>query len=181
MQPEEVEQFRSGERPGFERVFHLHAADVRRVVERFMKSAFEQDDALQDIWLSVWRQSAQYTPERGPIISWLKALAANRCRDLLRSRGREPVEYDEQADAPEPKAGPEEVAHQAELERALQQFAATLPADEAAALKAGVLSGVPHQELAATLGVTVRRSKYLKQKLLSRALAHPKLCEMVSA
>ena len=181
MLPQDLEKFRKGERSGFDLVFREHAAGVRRVVERFMKSAFEQDDALQDIWLVVWRQSAQYTPEKGALDGWLNALAANRSRDLLRARGREPVEYDEQADAEAPQPGPEEVARQSELQRALDEFAKTLDADEAAALKAGALAGVPHQDVAAALGVSVRQSKYLKKKLLARALRHPKLCQVVGA
>jgi len=177
--PEDLDAFRTGRREGFERVFREHGSDVRRVVERFMTSAFEQDDALQDIWLNAWRQSASFIAERGPLVGWLRTLAANRCRDLLRARGREPVELDDAADAPSPGAGPEDAARSSELQRALDAFAATLPPDEAAALKAGILTGVPHQEIAAALGVSVRQSKYLKRKVLARALADPTLCRVV--
>jgi len=49
----------------------------------------EQDalDAVQDVFINVWRRLGQYDPSR-KFTTWLYALVSNRCMDLLRSRRR---------------------------------------------------------------------------------------------
>jgi SAM-dependent MidA family methyltransferase len=43
---------------------------------------------VQEIWLQVHRMCEAYDPARGPLLPWLRAVAVNRCRELLRARGR---------------------------------------------------------------------------------------------
>jgi RNA polymerase sigma-70 factor, ECF subfamily len=172
-------RFARGDRAAFLEVYRAHQGKVRRWVGRFFRSPFEQDEAQQEVWLHVHRVTGSFDVNQGAAGPWLRAVTANRCRELLRARGREPdatVPLDdlgqaEWLDAP----GPEEAAVRSRLAEAVAAFARTLDDTERAVLQHGLVDELSHEALAAKLGVNVRRSKYLKKKLLERAAADPTL------
>jgi RNA polymerase sigma factor (sigma-70 family) len=174
-----LDRFRRGERGAFLEVYQAHAGDVRRWVGRFFSSPFEQEEAVQEIWLTTYRMQAGFDPARGALRPWLRTLAGNRCKELLRAKGRRPVDLDPiddvaddlQTDAP----GPEQQAQLARLRAAVDAFARTLPEDEAKVLTLGLIQEHTVEELAAALATNARRCKYLKKKLLERAASDPGL------
>ncbi len=171
-----LSRFRSGDRDAFLEVYRTFAADVRRWVDRYFSRPFEQEEAVQEIWLMVHRQAGTFDPARGPLRGWLRTLAVNRCRELLRAKGRRLPDGDELEEALEsPGGGPESAVRATRLREAVQQFAATLEPDEAKMLELGLLEGHSHEEVARALGVSVRRCKYLKKKILSRAAGDSRL------
>ncbi len=127
----------------------------------------------------VHRRLGSYDVNKGPLAPWLRTVTANRCRELLRAKGRRPdatvpIDDDDDAlwlDAP----GPDDAVLRKKLREAVEAFAATLDAEEATVLRHGLLEESSIHELAKALGVNVRRSKYLKLKLLQRAAADPAL------
>ncbi len=163
----------------FSELYRAHAASVRRWVSRFFKSPFEQEEAVQEAWLMVHRMLGSYDVNKGPLPPWLRTVTANRCRELLRAKGRRPdatvpIDDDHDAlwlDAP----GPDDAVLRTKLREAVERFAATLDAEEAKVLRHGLIEESSLEELAKALGVNVRRSKYLKLKLLQRAAADPAL------
>ena len=120
-----------------------------------------------------------YDVNKGELEPWLRTLVANRCRELLRAKGRRPdasvpLEDVEDAlglDAP----GPDQSVHRTRLREAVERFAATLDPEATKVLRQGLIEEQSHEELAKALGVTVRRAKYLKLKLLQRASEDPVL------
>lgn len=77
---------------GDERAYGLlvrrHAAPIRTVCRRFLGNDADADEVLQDVFLTLWRSAGQYRADRGRLSTWLYRIAANRCRDRLRRRGR---------------------------------------------------------------------------------------------
>ena len=179
-----VVRFAVGDRDAFLVVYRAYAVPLRRWVARFFKSPFEQEEAVQEAWLTVHRMHKSYDVNKGELGPWLRTLAANRCRELLRAKGRRPdasvpledVDGALWLDAP----GPDEAVLQARLRQAVEAFAAGLEPEEAKVLRHGLIEEQTHEELAAVLGVNVRRSKYLKLKLLQRAAADPALQALAS-
>ena len=174
-----VVRFAAGDRDAFVEVYRAFAAPLRRWVARFFKSPFEQEEAVQEAWLTVHRMHKSYDVNKGQLAPWLRTLAANRCRELLRAKGRRPdasVPLEDVDDAlwldgP----GPDDAVLRARLRAAVETFAAGLEPEDAKVLKHGLIEEQTHEELAAVLGVNVRRSKYLKLKLLQRAASDPAL------
>lgn len=174
--------FARGEAGAFKEVYRAHAPQVRRWVARFFRAPFEQEEAHQEVWLQVHRMARSFDVNHGPPAPWLRALCANRCRELLRARGRQPspsvpledLGQAEWLDAP----GPDDGAQRLRLQAAVAEFARGLDATEAQVLQRGLVDEVSHERLAAELGVSVRRSKYLKKKLLERAAADPLLAAL---
>ena len=157
-------------------VYDAHAQDLRPLVGRFFSSPFEREEAVQEVWLQVHRMSQVYDPVRGTLGVWLRAVAVNRCKELLRARGRRPdaraeLEPDDAVDPSNPDAE----ARAARVRAAVARFQATLAAEEASVLRLSLLEERPHSEVARVLGITVRRCKYLRMKLIARAAADPEL------
>jgi RNA polymerase sigma factor (sigma-70 family) len=180
MAPELLEQFRRGEQPAFLALYQIHGGELRALVGRFFASPFEREEAAQEIWLQAHRMAAMYDPERGPFLPWLRALAVNRCKELLRARGRrvDPrAELDDETlvAGPESGADPHAAAQQRRVQQAVAQFAARLSREEAAVLQHSLLEDRGHDEAARMIGISARRCKYLRMKLLARAALDPGL------
>lgn len=176
-------RFARGGRDAFVEAYAAHAPSVRRWVKRFFKSPFEQEEAVQEVWLTAHRMQRMYEPSRGALVTWLRALCANRCRELLRAASRRPpsdVPVDDVSDALWLDApGPDEAVHAAALKAEVARFAATLPPDEARALQLCFVEQRSHAEVAKDLGCDERRSKYLKQKVLLAASKDERLVALM--
>jgi RNA polymerase sigma-70 factor (ECF subfamily) len=179
-----LERFRQGDRSAFLEVYAAHASDLRGLVARFFASPFEREEATQEVWLQAHRMAAMYNPERGALLTWLRALAINRCTEILRSRGRRPdarAEIDEDALVAGADHGgdPHRTAQQHRIQQAVQSFAGTLSREEAAVFQQSLLEDRPHHEVARMIGISVRRCKYLRKKLLARAAADERLAAVL--
>lgn len=174
--PGAIERFRRGDREAFVVVYDAHSPDIRPLAARFFPRPFEREEALQEIWLQVHRMCHAFDPERGPLSAWLRAVAVNRCREILRARGRRPDARETVEDADLTAASdPEADVRAARVREALARFSASLAGDEAGVLRMSLVEERPHEEVAGALGITVRRCKYLRMKLLARAATDPEL------
>jgi RNA polymerase sigma-70 factor (ECF subfamily) len=171
-------RFRRGERAAFLSVYETHGPTVGRIVGRFFTSAFEREEAVQEVWLHVHRMADSFVPARGALAPWLGAVAANRCKELLRARGRRPdpgIELaDEHVEGPA-GASPEDAARAARAREAVIRFEAQLSREEARVFRLSLVDERSHDEVARVVGISARRCKYLRMKLLLRAAADPAL------
>jgi RNA polymerase sigma factor (sigma-70 family) len=169
-------RFRQGDRAAFMTVYAACAPAVRGLVGRFFARAFEREEAVQEVWLLVHRMAASFDPGRGPLLPWLRTLAANRCKELLRAQGRRPdprSEVDE--DTIGGDAGAERVLGDARLRAAVERFAAALGPEDAAVFRLSLVEERTHDDVARATGISPRRCKYLRMKLLLRVAADPAL------
>jgi RNA polymerase sigma factor (sigma-70 family) len=161
-------------------VYDAYAASLRPLVARFFPRPFEREEAAQEIWLVVHRMSGLYDAGRGPLLPWLRTVAANRCKELVRARGRRPDPTVTLADdALADDADPEATARAQRVREAVARFAATLTPEEALVFRLSLLEERGHDEVAAAAGISARRCKYLRGKLLARAAAHPELRDVL--
>lgn len=176
LDPTLLERFRTGDEEAFQEVYDACAGGLRPLVLRFFRSSFEREDAIQEVWLHVHRMSRAFDPARGEFLPWLRVLAANRCKEMLRARGRRPeasvaLEDDDLVST----ETPEYAAGQERLRSAVADFIRGLDADEAAVFRWSLIEERTHDEVAELAGMPARRCKYLRMKLLERAAASPQL------
>jgi RNA polymerase sigma factor (sigma-70 family) len=85
-----------GDEAAFKQVYELTSAKLFGICLRILGNEAEAEDALQDIYVSVWRRAGSFDESRASPITWLATLARNRSIDRLRSARRsgssEPVE-----------------------------------------------------------------------------------------
>ena len=168
IEPELVVRFVAGDQEAFSSVFERLQTDLFHLVRRYFFGAFDQEEALQEVWLKLYRMRDRFDVNRSPeFIPWIRQVARNRCLDLLKERGRShevPVADTEQSCEPSQL---EELADR-RLQQALADFKAGLDAEEAQVFQLCFVEELAHEEVAAKAGISVRRSKYLKKKLLAR-------------
>lgn len=77
-------------------VYDRTSAKLFGVCLRILGDRAEAEDALQDVYVTVWRRAGSFDDSRASPITWLATLARNRAIDRLRSakrsRASEPVE-----------------------------------------------------------------------------------------
>src|SRR3982750_2739387 len=77
-----------GDARAFEAIYDRHGAAAFSLAYRIAGNRAAAEDIVQEAFLSVWRSSVRYQPERGNLRSWLLSVVHNRAIDALR---RSPV------------------------------------------------------------------------------------------
>ncbi|HXI57692.1 MAG TPA: hypothetical protein VNO55_16620, partial [Polyangia bacterium] len=75
---------------------------------------------------------------------------------------------------------PEDEARAARVRSAVEHFVAGLSAEEALVFRLSLVEERSHDEAARTAGISARRCKYLRMKLLVRAAADPVLRQVLA-
>ncbi|MFO1148902.1 MAG: sigma-70 family RNA polymerase sigma factor [Alsobacter sp.] len=90
----------AGDRSAFRRIYERTAPKLLGVILRMRLDRAAAEDVLQDVFLRVWTKAATYTPEAGPALGWLVAIARYRTIDHLRRRVPESAEPEEDGTGP---------------------------------------------------------------------------------
>jgi RNA polymerase sigma-70 factor (ECF subfamily) len=167
---------RAGEREACEELYRRHAPRVLGLARRMVGPAEEAEDAVQDVFLAVFRKLDSFRGESS-LSTWLYRLAMNVCLDRLRSRGARERKVTDTFDA-------EDAAHVVapapggrlspgsaiDLERAI----AALPDAARAAFLLHDVEGFDHREVGAILGIAegTSKSQVHKARLRIRAFLH---------
>ncbi len=80
-----VERARAGETSAFEQLMKCTERNVAATAWRMLGNAEDTRDAMQEVYLRVYKYLKSYKPEQD-FQGWLYRIAVNVCRDMLRSR-----------------------------------------------------------------------------------------------
>jgi RNA polymerase sigma factor (sigma-70 family) len=166
-----LEKFRAGEAEAFAAVVGVYGPLVRGAVSRYWRSAFEREEAMQEIWVHVFRGREALDPDRLETFSgWLAVLVRNRCLDLRRRAAAEPAATETEALAwLEAPAEQEAGAEQAELRRAVAAFTARLKPVWRDFFELHFVQGLEYGDITERLGIGRLRCKYMRKVLAARA------------
>src|SRR5687767_7686778 len=76
-------------------LYERHAPRLRSVALRVLGDATEAEDVVHDVFIEVWRRSADYSPERGSVSAWLGLRLRSRAIDRLRQRRSRSETFDD--------------------------------------------------------------------------------------
>jgi len=163
-----VSAYMAGDRAAFQAIFVQLRQDVFFQVRRFFRSPFDQEEAFQEVWLQLYRVRHQFDLNRHTeFTAWTRQVCRNRCLDLLKARGRRPeVPVEHPGAACEPSQ-----LQQLDMQRLRQtvgQVVARLEPQLQRFCELCFVEELPHEAIAERLSISIRRSKYLKKKLLAR-------------
>ncbi len=158
-----------GSQSALAEVYTRTAAKLFGICLRILGDRSEAEDALQDIYLNVWRKAGSFDPARASPITWLATLARNRAVDRLRaarSRPSEPMD----AAADRADDAPDAFAHLQTLQESgrLAACIGELEEPQAAAIRSAFFSGFTYSELAERSGVPLGTMKSWVRRSLIR-------------
>ncbi|HEU4698509.1 MAG TPA: sigma-70 family RNA polymerase sigma factor [Gemmatimonadales bacterium] len=170
--PELAARLARGDDEAFSTMARRYAAEARRVARVVLHDDADADDAVQDAFLSAWRNIARYDPAR-PFRPWLMRIVLNAARNVRRRervRRAEPI-----AEAqPSPAASPEQETARALLRERLAAAMALLPERARLALMLFDAEGYTSGEIAEMLGRpegTIRSDVFHARRVLRARLA----------
>jgi RNA polymerase sigma-70 factor (ECF subfamily) len=138
----------------FERLYDRHCRIVYGLVLRIVQQAGTAEEVVQDVFLQLWRNAAQYDISRGPFLPWLLTMARNRALDNLRLKSeRQRRREDQTEELPGVIAAPEFEKQLDEKRRAEQvrSLLTSLGAQQKRAIELAYFEGLSHTEIAAVL------------------------------
>jgi RNA polymerase sigma-70 factor (ECF subfamily) len=139
---------------------------VQGLARKWLGAGADADDAVQDVFIELWKQAGRYDPRASPELAFVALVARRRLIDRCRRRRTRPAEEPLVDLTPQPdEAMPTwEVEDQLAPVRAVL---AELPAEQRRVLLLAVCDGATHPEIAAATGLPLGTVKtYIRRGLL---------------
>jgi RNA polymerase sigma-70 factor (ECF subfamily) len=128
---------------------------VFALIHGIVRDAHEVEDVAQEVFLKVFTRIAAFD-ERSQFYTWLYRVAVNAAKDHVKKRVRRPAVPLDEADAlPGAGEGPEARAASNETARLVRAAIDTLPVRYREVLALRELEGLPYDEIAAVLGISI--------------------------
>jgi RNA polymerase sigma-70 factor (ECF subfamily) len=148
-----LSQVALGNREAFEALYRGTSSQLFGICLRVLSERSDAEDALQDVFTTVWRKAAQFDITRASAIAWLAMIARNKAIDRLRSlparQARTDIELARELEDPgaSPPQQAQTASDRAQLERCLEQ----LEPRRRALIRAAFFEGCTYEELATRL------------------------------
>jgi RNA polymerase sigma-70 factor (ECF subfamily) len=151
----------NGDQKAFSQLYDRLSSPLYSLAVRMLGDAAEAQDALQDVFLQIWRRAGSYDPEQSSVFSWAVLMTRSRVIDRLRARGRRSrvVVYpgDEckihevvSANASAGESAADTVNRNDEAAR-VRSILNQLPSDQREAIELAFFSDLTHHEIAQRL------------------------------
>lgn len=152
-----------GDQRAFRTLYDATAAHLLGVILRIQHDRALAEEALQEVYVNVWRAAQGFNPALAQPTTWLASIARNRAIDSLRRRQSEPAtvsrhqagpdeeETDSLAHLPSDAPGPLDLLEQASQAHALAHCMQALGGDQQRSLAMAYYEGLSHAEVATRL------------------------------
>lgn len=163
---------KSGRLDAFEALARRYEQPLFRFARWMIGDAAEAEDMVQDTLWRTYRSLTRFR-EGAPVRPWIYRIAANRCRDHLRSVRRRPLDPLDERPIVDPSADPHARAVAGEQAECLKAAVDALPERHRAVFLLARYEGLPYEEVAAALRIpvgTVKSRMNKAVKLLCKRL-----------
>ena len=150
-----LERMAAGERQAEAECYQLYHKLVWSVVCRFCNDAGEREDAVQEIFVEVWRSAHRYQPNIAKESTFIAMIARRRMIDRLRYAERRPaVDSLEDTFQPDALIAADNAQNHAEIE-VVNRLLRALNPDQRKAIHLSVVYGYSHSEIADHTGMPI--------------------------
>ncbi|MXP31525.1 sigma-70 family RNA polymerase sigma factor [Erythrobacter jejuensis] len=163
-----------GDRSALGEIYTATHAKLFGICLRILNDRKEAEDALQDVYLTLWRRADRYDPSSGSPISWLAIFARNRAVDRLRTgkvrKGAVPVE--EASDVADVQPRADALLEDAEQSARIHHCLGALEEPTQSSIRSAFLEGQTYAELSESTDTPLGTMK----SRIRRGLAKLKAC-----
>jgi RNA polymerase sigma-70 factor (ECF subfamily) len=153
-----------GDQAAFEALYEATSAKLFGIVLRIVRDQALAEKILQDAYLKIWNDAAQYNPDEVSPLAWMVAIVRNRAIDTVRKRA-EPLPED----AADVEAASDTLARREMTDelKALLECVGQLEPDRQKLVLLAYYNGWNRDELAARFGAELGEVKtWLRDSLL---------------
>jgi RNA polymerase sigma-70 factor (ECF subfamily) len=136
------------------RLYELVSPILFACVIRILRRRALAEEALQDVFISIWQQAGQFTAARGRPMAWMMSIARYRAIDLLRRERFAPAlvaELPERREVDEPGSEGSSSAWGPSAEL-MERCLALLSDSQAHCLELAFIDGQSHEDIARLIG-----------------------------
>ena len=166
-----------GNRAAFETLYHVASDKLFGICLRVLRERAEAEEALQEVFTSVWRKASQFDASRASAMAWLGMMARNKAIDRLRAQpARATLTTLELADQiPDPGASPAQLAEALTDRERLARCLEELEPRRRSLIREAFFGGFTYEELAQRLQAPLGSIKsWIRRGLLQlRACLEP--------
>lgn len=133
--------------------FDKYEGPIRAIARRYIGSLDDVDDAIQEVFLHLWKMAGRFDPARGSEVAFVLTIARRRLLDVARRRGKGPARevLSESFDL-EAESEPDVVEAREEAQRVESAMAAIDPV-ERRVIQLSMEQGQSHQQVAERTGL----------------------------
>ena len=163
-----------GDRAALRTVYDASAAKLFAVCLRILGDRAEAEDALQDVYVTLWRRADRFDAERASAMAWLSSFARNRAIDRLRSGRvlRQSGPLDDAAAIADSQPLPDRQAEDGQERARIHHCLDQLEDQQREPIRRAFFEGQTYAELAAGSGAPLGTMK----SRIRRGLARLKAC-----
>lgn len=158
-----VERLAAGEPDALGPLYSRYARLVLHLASQSVEYAVAEE-LVQEVFLTVWRKSGAFDPERGTFRTWLLEIAHSRILNELRRQSRRPHPLPGHGDTylglvADPDPEPSEAIQHDQRRRTLLDALAGLPPEQQRALRLAFFDDLTHEQVAAATAVPLGTAK----------------------
>lgn len=150
-----------GDRNAFAELYQSTSARLFAICLRMLRQRSDAEDALQDIFITVWKRASTYDSSHGNPMAWLVAIARSKAIDRLRAGKKDLRNITLDPDAPfiDPAPPVEDVVVSSDEAYRLDACLSSLEDKQRDAIEAAFIEGSTHNELAEQMAVPLGTMK----------------------
>lgn len=145
-----LERVAAGDQRAVQECIDAYGGLVWSLARRFFRDTAEAEDAVQDVFVSLWKTAHRFDPKVASEATFVAMVARRRLIDRLRTRTRHPDSALESTELPTSR--PERAETSDEARWALEAFA-ELGDDQQRVLRMAIHHGLSHERIAESTGM----------------------------
>ena len=164
-----MQRIASGDQAAMAELYDRFAALVFKASRQVLSSRADAEDAVQEVFVRLWRTADRYDPERAKLVTWVMLICRRHLIDRLRRKGARPDLGAGEGPAidQEPAAEPRERRDESDRER-IHARIAELPSLQREVIERAYLHGFTLREIAEQLDAPLGTIKSALSRGLGR-------------
>lgn len=151
-------RFKAGRRDALRRVYEKHRDDLLTLAMALLNDSHLAEDVLHDVFVT-FAQSGHGIRVRGNLRGYLAACVANRARDRLRARKRQPQSTEDHVDVAPASDGPEARMIASEASRLAGSALGQLPYEQREAVALHLNAAMTFRQIARVRNTSISTAK----------------------
>lgn len=166
-------QIRDGDKEALELLYDRYEKILFSFLYKMTGERDLAEEALQEVFIKLWRGIGDYDESKGKFASWLYRMAQNSAIDLIRKQKKPSVPLDEVAEMASTQTGVEELAEWQDKKEQIQSAVSALSEEQQRIINLFYFKGHTHEAISELCGIplgTVKSRIRLALKKLEKTL-----------